>query len=88
MRRRKSALDRSPGGAKAADESSFSTGQKVCFLGGRILFLTERCGNLAENKGRLWKTRDEAGMYLKTDDANQSLTVFQEVSQQHKGPFF
>ena len=39
-----------------------------------------------ENKGRLWKTRDEAGMYLKTDDANQSSSLFREVRKQQKSP--
>ena len=41
-----------------------------------------------ENKGRLWKTRDEAGMYLKTDDANQSSSLFREVRKQQKSPLF
>jgi hypothetical protein len=31
MRRRKSVLDRKPGGMKAAEDSSFSTGQEVGF---------------------------------------------------------
>ena len=31
MRRRKSVLNRNPGGMKAAEESSFSTGQEACF---------------------------------------------------------
>jgi hypothetical protein len=31
MRRRKSVLDRNPGGMKAAEKSSFSTGQEVRF---------------------------------------------------------
>jgi hypothetical protein len=56
MRQRKSVLNRNPGGTKAAEESSYSIGQEVCFLGGRILFLTERRGNVIENKGRLWET--------------------------------
>jgi len=55
MRRRKSALNGNLGGMKAAEESAFSIGQEVCFLGGRIIFLTERCANVIENKGRVWK---------------------------------
>jgi hypothetical protein len=31
MRPRESVLNRNPGGMKAAEESSFSTGQEVCF---------------------------------------------------------
>jgi hypothetical protein len=31
----------------------------------RILFLNDRSGNVIENKGPLWKTRREAGMFLK-----------------------
>jgi hypothetical protein len=27
----------------------------------RILFLTEQCGNVIENKGPLWETLNEAG---------------------------
>jgi len=34
----------------------------------KILFFDEQCGNLYENKGRLWKTPGEAGMYLKTKE--------------------
>jgi hypothetical protein len=33
-----------------------------------ILFLTERCGNVIENKGPLWKSRDGAGMSLITKE--------------------
>ena len=53
MRRCKSVLDRNPGGMKAAEESSFSTAQEVCFREKEFFFLTERCGNVVENKGRL-----------------------------------
>ena len=66
MLRRKSVLNRIPGGTKTAEESSFSTGQEVCFRGKEFFFLTERCGNVRENKGPLWKTQGEAGMYMKT----------------------
>ena len=55
-RRRKSVLNRNPGGTKAAEESSFSTGQEVSFRGEEFFFLTERRGNIIENKGRPWKT--------------------------------
>ena len=88
MRRRKSLPNRNPRDMKAAEESSFSVGHEVCFRGEEFFFLTERCGNVLENKGRLWKTRDEAGMYLKTDDANQSSTLFREVRKQQKSPLF
>ena len=56
MRRRKSLLNRNPGGMKAAEESSFSTGQEVCFRGEEFFFLIEQCGNVIENKGRLQNT--------------------------------
>jgi len=52
MRRRKSVLNRNPGGMKAAEESSLSTGQEVCFREEEFFFLTGRCGNVIENKGR------------------------------------
>jgi hypothetical protein len=41
---------------KAAEESSFSTGQEVCFRGEEFFFLIEQCGNVIENKGRLQNT--------------------------------
>jgi hypothetical protein len=42
---------------------------------------------LLKTKDGCGKPGGEAGMYLKTDDANQSLTVFQqEVSKQQKSP--
>jgi hypothetical protein len=31
----------------------------------KILFLHEQCGNVYENKGPLWKSGQEAGMYMK-----------------------
>jgi hypothetical protein len=46
---------------KAAKESSFSTGQEVCFREEQSFFLTEQRGNVIENKGRLWKTRGLSG---------------------------
>jgi hypothetical protein len=49
--------------------------------------MKERSGNVIENKGTLWKTRDEAGMYLKTDDADQSSTETQEVRKQRKAQY-
>ena len=61
MRRRKSVLYRNPGGMKAAEECSFSTGQEVCFREEEFFFLTERCGNVIENKGRKWKARGLSG---------------------------
>jgi hypothetical protein len=30
--------------------------------------LTERCGNVVQNKGALWKTPGEAGIYMKTKE--------------------
>jgi hypothetical protein len=36
---------------KAAEDSSFSTGQEVRFPEEEFLFLTEQCGNVFENKG-------------------------------------
>ena len=70
MRRRKSVLNRNPGGMKAAEESPSSTGQKVCFRGEEFFFLTERSGNVIENKGRLWKTRGLSGnVYENKGDA-------------------
>jgi hypothetical protein len=30
-----------------------------------ILFLNDRCGNVYENKGPLWKSGAEAGMFMK-----------------------
>ena len=54
MRPRKSVLNRNPGGMKAAEESSSSTGQEVCFREEEFFFLTEQRGNVIENKGRLW----------------------------------
>jgi hypothetical protein len=46
---------------KAAEESSFSTGQEVCFRREEFFFLIEQCGDVVENKGRLWKTRGLSG---------------------------
>jgi hypothetical protein len=66
MRRRKSVLNRNPGGMKAGEESAFSTGQEVGFREEEFFFLTEQCGYVIENKGWLWKTRAEAGMCMKT----------------------
>jgi hypothetical protein len=57
MRRRKSVFDRNQGGMKAAEESSFSTGQEVCFREEEFFFLTVQRGNVIENKGTPWKTR-------------------------------
>jgi hypothetical protein len=51
---------------KAGEESSFSTGQEVCFRGKGFFFLTEQRGNVIENKGWLWKSRGEAGKSMKT----------------------
>ncbi|MGB7590903.1 MAG: hypothetical protein WCD04_19855 [Terriglobia bacterium] len=53
---------------KAAEESAFSTGQEVCFREKEFFFLTEQRGNVVENKGRLWKSRGEAGIYMKTKE--------------------
>jgi hypothetical protein len=36
---------------KPAEESSFSTGQEVCFREEEFFFLTQRRGNVIENKG-------------------------------------
>ena len=70
MRRRKSVLDRNPGGMKAAEESSFSTGQEVCFREKEFFFLTEQRGNVIENKGPLWKTLGRSGnVYENKGDA-------------------
>jgi hypothetical protein len=55
MLRRTSVLNRIPGGMKAVEESSFSTGQEVCFRGKEFFFLTKQCGNVTENKGRPWR---------------------------------
>jgi hypothetical protein len=46
---------------KGAEESSFSTGQEVCFRGEKFFLLTEQCGNVIENKGRPWKTLSLSG---------------------------
>ena len=70
MRPRKSLLNRNPGGMKAAEESSFSTGQEVCFREEEFFFLTEQRGNVIENKGRLWKTQGQSGnVYENKGDA-------------------
>ncbi len=70
MRRPKSVLSRNPGGMKAAEESSFSTGQEVCFREKEFFFLTEQRGNVIENKGPLWKTRGLSGnVYENKGDA-------------------
>jgi hypothetical protein len=70
MQRRKSVLNRNPGGMKAAEESSFSTGQEVCFCEEEFFFLTEQRGNVIENKGRLWKTQGLSGdVYENKGDA-------------------
>ena len=72
MRRRKSVLNRNPGGMKAAEESSLSTGQEVCFRGEEFFFLTEQCGNIIENKGRPWKTLGLSGnVYENKGDASR-----------------
>jgi hypothetical protein len=53
------------------EESSYSIGQEVCFLGGRILFFTDRRGNVIENKGRVWKALGLSGnVYENKGDAS------------------
>jgi len=61
MRRRKAVVNRNTRGTKTAEECSFSTGQEVCSRGEEFFFLTERCGNVIENKGRLWKAQGRSG---------------------------
>jgi hypothetical protein len=39
--------------------------QKACQPSKGILFLHERRGNVYENKGPLWKSTSEAGMFMK-----------------------
>jgi hypothetical protein len=68
MRRRKSVLSRNPADMKAAGESSFSAGQEACFRRAGFFFLTERRGNVIENKGWLGKTAGQTGMYMKTKE--------------------
>jgi len=56
---------------KAAEESSFSTGQEVSFREEEFFFLTEQHGDVIENKGWLWKTLDRSGnVYEKKGDAS------------------
>ena len=70
MRRRRSVLNRNPGGMKPAEESSFSTGQEVCFREKEFFFLNEQRGNVIENKGRPWKTLGLSGnVYENKGDA-------------------
>jgi hypothetical protein len=55
---------------KAAEESSFSTGQEVCFREKEFFFLIEQHGDVIENKGPLWKTLGLSGnVYENKGDA-------------------
>jgi hypothetical protein len=81
MRRGKSVLDRNPGGTVAAEESSFSSGQEVCFCKEEFFFFMQQCRNVTENKGRPWKAQRGSGnVYENKGDASRKAGMLLKIN--------